>query len=499
MPTARAEARTGNAQAQNAPTAVQFVVDTSGSMFGTKLTQAKEALRAGIGALGETQVAGLRSYAGGCGNQGILRVAPAVGNRDAMRSAVDGLFASGGTPTPDALRGAAADLSGITGPRIVILISDGQSTCGNPCPVAASLKQQLGVDFKAFTIGFQAPSSAESELRCVADVTGGEYFSATDTEGITDAINDALAGGTFEYVAVGDSTTTGFSVPTCVENRVTSPFGCVGQPPATPYPERIAAADGRFAVLERKGIWGDTAVDAAAAFTAGQNAQGPWEPQITTAQRATELVTVSMGANDMQFSDVAHWLGECVGPNQKKFLGVTYDVSIGVTEDRCRTAARERVQDPVIAAAFTTMFDALDTAQDNGAAVVVTEYFNPFNAMKEIDFLPDRSCGLIHTISDIITDELNADLSRRAGAHGFTTVDFKEPFDGHGAGAKDSYVFGVDCEAFGALSGVNLDLDWGWPPVNSGDTSANIARQFDPHPNNKGTQAQATAILEALS
>jgi hypothetical protein len=321
-------------------------------------------------------------------------------------------------------------------------------------------------------------------------------FAALDVEGAT--ITWIPSGGSIDYVAVGDSTTTGFSVPTCEEDRVISPYGCTGDPPAPPYPERIAEADARFSVLERKGIWGDTIADAVRAFENGSNDEGSWEPQLSTAQRATELVTVSLGANDMRFSDVQFWLGECVGVKQKKFLGRTYDIDIIVKEDQCRDAANSRATEPALASGMNTMFDALDSADDNGATVVITKYFNPYNHKKDIRFLPDRSCTLIHTIGDIITSAINDQLESRARDHDFTVVDFKAPFDGHGAGARDSYVFGSDCETIGAATSV--DFDWGWPPkLDTDDSKAEVQKRFDPHPNAAGTEAQANAILGALS
>lgn len=334
------------------------------------------------------------------------------------------------------------------------------------------------------------------ELTTINPSAGDNFmFAALDVEGATVTWTPST-GGDVEYVAVGDSTTTGFSVPTCDEDRALSPFGCMGNPPAMPYPDRIAAANSRFDGLERKGIWGYTTIEAVDAFENGRNEEGNWEPQLATAQRATELVTVSLGANDMQFSDITHWLGNCVGVKQKWFLGRTYPSAV-LTPDRCRTAARARATSPEIATALDKMFDALDVAQDNGTTVVITEYYNPYNHSKHVRFLPDRSCALIHGMAEIITTALNDELVRRANAHGFSTADFKEPFKGHGAGAEDSYVFGTDCETLGALSAI--DWDFGWPPVNGGGTSKQIQIQFDPHPNSVGTEAQANAILEVVS
>ena len=269
---------------------VMMVVDVSGSMAGTKLEQAKQALTTSVSALATGQPAGLRSYAGDCGNQGLLRAAIGTDNREALRAAIGSLVAGGGTPTPDALLGAADNLTPITGPKAIILISDGQSTCGDPCPTAEGIKNQQGIDFKVHTVGFQAPETAEGELACIARVTGGQYVSATDTEGLADAIGSAIGGTNYEYVAVGDSTTTGFSIPTCSENRATSAFGCIGSPPATPYPQHVAA-DGGVSVdtLVRKGIWGYTVNEAVVDAARDRNELGSWEPQSTRRQRPRVL------------------------------------------------------------------------------------------------------------------------------------------------------------------------------------------------------------------
>ncbi|MBM2615121.1 VWA domain-containing protein [Actinoplanes sp. LDG1-06] len=175
--------------------AVMFVVDTSGSMAGTRLNEAKSALNAGIDALPASDVAGVQRYGGACGDGGELLVPPGVGNRESLHTAVGALEASGGTPTPDALRSAAANFPAGAKEKVLILVSDGQSSCGDPCPVARELKEQQGIAFTAFTVGFQTDGQAETELSCIATATGGSYFPASDTEGIKKAIDAALGGG----------------------------------------------------------------------------------------------------------------------------------------------------------------------------------------------------------------------------------------------------------------------------------------------------------------
>ncbi len=491
----------GAALAQTSPPSasiptVMMVIDTSGSMAGSRLDQAKQALTVSVDALAAQQSAGLRSYAGSCGNRGILRTPLGVDNRDHLRSQIAALVAGGGTPTPDALLGAADDLDGIDGPRAIILVSDGQSTCGDPCPTAETIANEEGIEFKVHTVGFQAPEAAEGELACIAQATGGQYFPVDDAEGLAEAIGSVIGGTTYEYVAVGDSTTTGFSIPSCSENRATSPFGCVGEPPGTPYPEHVAA-DGGPSVdgLERVGIWGYTIEEAVDAAAAGNNVLGPWEPQLIAAGKATELVTVNIGINDMRFSDYEFWLGQCLGVKQKKFLGQVYDVDL-VVNDTCEGAARARADEAQLQSDLDAMFEFLDAAKDRGAEVVITLYYNPFNEFKAVRFLPDRSCRVLHGIADELTGALNSELAERARAHDFTVVDLGPAFEGHGAGASDSYIWGSDCEAVGALTAADFDL--GWPPIDRSASEREVQRRFDPHPNPKGTRAQADAVLEAI-
>jgi hypothetical protein len=145
--------------------ALAFVVDVSGSMSGAPLAEAKTALTTAISGLPDSTAVGLRSYAGSCGDGGILRVPVGLDNRAALASAVDGLTAGGGTPTDAALAAGVGDLP-ITGDRTLVLISDGQSGCGDPCLVAESLAASEDVEFTVHTVGFQAGGSNAAEMEC---------------------------------------------------------------------------------------------------------------------------------------------------------------------------------------------------------------------------------------------------------------------------------------------------------------------------------------------
>ncbi len=470
-------------------------------MSGSRITQAKEALRAGVSALGQGQSAGLRSYSGGCGFGGRLLVEPAANNRDALKGAIDGLYAGGGTPTPDALRAAARDFPADAKNKLVILISDGQSTCGDPCPVARQLMEDTSTSFRAHTVGFNAPDAAEGELACIAAATGGDYYTATDAAGLTKAISDALAGSVPEYVAVGDSTTTGFSIPACDGNKIQARNGCSGQPPAIPYPQRIAeSGDTSIDDLNRVGIWGDTFKRAVESYDRGNNGdQSSWEPQLASAEKATDLVTVSLGANDMEWSKIEEYVAACVGARTREVWGRTVTTGAEVKENTCLTHVNKKAD--ALRPSLVRAFDVLKTPQKAGATVAVALYYNPLNDRKQLRFRPDRDCSLLHNVARIVVGRLNVSLKDQANARGFEVADLGRPFAGHGAGSADPYVFGTDCEIpIGGLTSVHVDIDLRdrKASIDKEKSIAEAAKRFDPHPNNAGTQVQSATILEVI-
>ncbi|WP_241549090.1 VWA domain-containing protein [Gordonia alkanivorans] len=92
------------------------------------------------------------------------------------------LQADGGTPTAEALLGVGENLRkrGRSGANIV-LVSDGHSTCGDPCEAARSLAGQ-GLDVTVNTVGFNIDEGGAEELNCISDATQGSYFDANSGE-----------------------------------------------------------------------------------------------------------------------------------------------------------------------------------------------------------------------------------------------------------------------------------------------------------------------------
>jgi Ca-activated chloride channel homolog len=111
------------------PKDVAFVLDTSGSMAGGKIEQARRALRYFLETLGPDDRFEIVRFSTDVEQLFGSLVPASRGNRDAARSFVDGLRAAGGTDIEDALRAALSARHG-TAPYYVVFLTDGLPTVG---------------------------------------------------------------------------------------------------------------------------------------------------------------------------------------------------------------------------------------------------------------------------------------------------------------------------------------------------------------------------------
>ncbi|WP_327098324.1 VWA domain-containing protein [Nocardia vinacea] len=211
------------AQAQQSPDNPQYaptmlILDASGSMqrpdpVGTMMDAAKNAVRNFVGSAPADAKVGLTVYGtntgnteaekiSGCRDVRVLHKAETL-DRSALTSAVDGIKASGWTPMGTALRQAAETLPK-SGPRSIVLVSDGDDTCSppEPCEVARELKKQ-GVDLVVHTIGFAVDAKARAQLTCMAQVTGGTYSDAADGPALERTLPRISSAALRNYKAVG--------------------------------------------------------------------------------------------------------------------------------------------------------------------------------------------------------------------------------------------------------------------------------------------------------
>jgi Ca-activated chloride channel family protein len=196
-----------SSQAQDPPQ-VQLILDVSGSMEepyvdgGDRMTAAKEAFNEVIDALPETVHLGIRTlganYAGedvaeGCLDSEQLYPVGRVDKAEA-KAAVNSLSPTGFTPISYALQEAVKDFADSDNTRRIVLITDGEDTCGepDPCEVARQLAAE-GIRMTIDTLGL-TPEDAKvrEQLSCIAEATGGTYTAVQDTEQLADRITQIV-------------------------------------------------------------------------------------------------------------------------------------------------------------------------------------------------------------------------------------------------------------------------------------------------------------------
>ena len=206
--------------------AVELVLDTSGSMldaFGGKrrIDIAKTVLDDLVtrGLPAGTQVA-LRIFAltpRSCATQLAVPLGPL--DPTAMTSTIDGLkvIASINTPLAAAIDAVAGDLKEADGPRIVVVVSDGQENCGGDPAAAVRQLAGQGLDVTLNMVGLGLDAKTRKTMQGLADLGHGSYFSADDPAQLATSLTTAL-GAPFKVFDGGG---------TLVAN------GIVGGPPVT--------------------------------------------------------------------------------------------------------------------------------------------------------------------------------------------------------------------------------------------------------------------------
>ena len=139
-----------------------------------------------------------------------LMVPAGTGNRDRIRQAIDGFRPRGQTPLGYSLEQIQADLSGFSGERAVVLVTDGIESCGGD-PVAAARSLRETSDTPVHVIGFGLGSADESDLaglRDIADASGGRFLTARDARELREAIS-ATVGTSFRVSRAGETVASG--------------------------------------------------------------------------------------------------------------------------------------------------------------------------------------------------------------------------------------------------------------------------------------------------
>jgi Mg-chelatase subunit ChlD len=105
-------------------------------------------------------------------------------NKTSFEASVNSFSPTGWTPIGNALIEAKKAFSNLKDQEnMVIVVSDGIETCdSNPVDAAKDLFESAGIQAKIDVIGFAVDSDATNQLKEIARVGGGEYFSAASSD-----------------------------------------------------------------------------------------------------------------------------------------------------------------------------------------------------------------------------------------------------------------------------------------------------------------------------
>jgi len=122
--------------------------------------------------------------------------AGAVGARIAKLESKNGAK----TPIGASLALIAADLKSVTGERLVVLVTDGEETCGGDPAAEIEKLEKAGLNVRVSIVGFALEDEKlAATFRLWASTGGGSFFAANDAAGLNTALSQAMRP-TFEVV-----------------------------------------------------------------------------------------------------------------------------------------------------------------------------------------------------------------------------------------------------------------------------------------------------------
>jgi Ca-activated chloride channel homolog len=186
-----------------------LVFDSSGSMAGagfgemttTRIEKVRQALRKVLPSVAPVRNLGLLVFGPGahandsCANIE-LRLPPARNSAERIMVELNSVQPYGQTPITGAVQEAAKVLRYRERPAVIVLLTDGEETCGgNPCALAQMLKRD-GADLTVHVIGYMTGHTsgmpARYATRCLPEQTGGLYITTETTDELVAALQKTL-------------------------------------------------------------------------------------------------------------------------------------------------------------------------------------------------------------------------------------------------------------------------------------------------------------------
>ena len=178
-----------------------LVFDASGSMGTTdyalkvpRIARVKKSMETVLPEVAPMRRLGLIVYGEGEYNQCDsieLRLKPTANAAETLLKVIRGINPRGRTPLTNSVQLAAEALGFQSQPSTIVLLTDGEETCGgDPCLTAKALKAQ-SKDLTIHVIGYREQGGYFA-ARCMADVTGGEYISVATEDELIAALRKTL-------------------------------------------------------------------------------------------------------------------------------------------------------------------------------------------------------------------------------------------------------------------------------------------------------------------
>lgn len=186
---------------------LEFILDASGSMRAamagkTQMDVAKQSIKAALDQIPADTFVGLRVYAhrieqtdktASCQDSELLIPFGPL-DKTTFSARVDSIQPKGYTPIGFSLQEAGKDITASAtlreADRVLILVSDGEETCGaDPIQVVKDL-QSKGIKFKLNAVGFNVDAKAQAQLKALAAAGGGQYYDAKDADSLANSLKD---------------------------------------------------------------------------------------------------------------------------------------------------------------------------------------------------------------------------------------------------------------------------------------------------------------------
>ena len=186
-------------------TYIEYILDASGSMMQplqgkTRLQIAQEVLTSRLNAMPANAQVGLRVYGHRVPYQGreaescadIELVVPIQANgAQAIIDWLPNMQALGMTPMSESIKQAANDFTFEPGRKnFIVLISDGEETCGDEPATVVQYLKEIGIDFAIHVIGLDVNQQTAAQLKAISDAAGGVYYDAKSEEDLDAALTN---------------------------------------------------------------------------------------------------------------------------------------------------------------------------------------------------------------------------------------------------------------------------------------------------------------------